>query len=225
VARRLPDVPSDVLRSIYRGDDSHSIIAPAFAEALYRTVRKEQPRLVVEIGMAFGASSIAMLTALDENGGDGQLISIDPHQHGDGWKGLGVANVERAGLAHRHRLIEEPDFLALPVLVRDQMQVEFAYIDGWHTFDYTLLDFFYVDKLLRVGGVVAFNDCHYPAVEKVTKFVVRHRRYREEDVGLPPRTIVRARWHRLVGRRVNINDRYFRKLQTWEPDFRFFVDF
>jgi hypothetical protein len=31
------------------------------------------------------------------------------------------------------------------------VQVDFAFMDGWHTFDYTLLDFFYTDKL---GGHV-----------------------------------------------------------------------
>lgn len=220
----VPDVPSDVLRALYESPDVNSVIAPKFAEALYRTVRKEKPRLVVEIGMAFGASSLAILTALEENGGDGQLISLDPNQLA-GASGRGVAYVEQAGLAHRHRLIEEVDYLALPNLIREGLVVDFGYIDGWHTFDYSLIDFFLLDKMLRVGGLVAFNDCHYEAVEKVTKFVLSHRHYAEEDVGLPPRRIVRARWHRLVGRWVNTSDRYFRKLDDWEPDFKFFAEF
>ncbi|HET9729781.1 MAG TPA: class I SAM-dependent methyltransferase, partial [Acidimicrobiia bacterium] len=124
-----------------------------------------------------------------------------------------------------HRLIEAFDYVALPDLLRAGTAIEFAYIDGWHTFDYTLLDFFYLDKMLQPGGIVAFNDCHYPAVEKVTSFVVRHRRYVEEDVGIPARRIVRARWHRLIGRWVNVNDRYFRKLEAWEPDYKFYAPF
>jgi predicted O-methyltransferase YrrM len=224
VSKVAPDVPSEVLRAIYESPDVDSVIAPKFAEALYLTVRKEQPRVVVEIGMGFGASSIAILTALEENGGDGQLISIDPNQQ-SACSGRGIAYVEEAGLAHRHRLVEDMDYVALPILIHEGLIVDFGYIDGWHTFDYVLVDFFLLDKMLSVGGLVAFNDCHYRAVEKVTKFVLGHRHYAEEDVGLPPRLILRSRWHRFVGRWVNTSDRYFRKLEAWEPDFRFFADF
>ena len=63
--------------------------------------------------------------------------------------------------------------------------MQLVYIDGWHTFDYALLDFFYADKLLDTGGLVGFNDCHYPSIERVLRFVVRHRHYREVDVGPP----------------------------------------
>jgi len=224
VTRTLPDVPSEVLRSMYDGTTTLGAIGPVLAEALYRTVRREAPRHVVEVGMACGASTIAILTALEENGGDGRLVSIDPYQH-ENWLGQGVANVEKSGLGHRHHLIEEFDYLALADLLRQGLEVDFAYIDGRHNFDYALLDFFFLDKMLRIGALVGFNDCHYPAVEKVVSFVTKHRRYDEEDVGLPPRRIVRARWHRLVGRWVNTNDRYFRKRESWEPDPKFYVAF
>jgi predicted O-methyltransferase YrrM len=224
VSKPSVNVPSDVLREIYESPDVNSAVLPQHAEALYRTVRKERPRVVVEIGMAFGASSVAILTALEENGGDGQLISIDPKQS-DKWGGRGVAYVEQAELTHRHRLIEETDYLALPELVRAGVVVDFGYIDGWHTFDYTLLDFFYLDRMVPAGGIIALNDCDYPAVEKVAKFVLGHRRYEEIDVGLPERKFVRAPWHRLIGRWVNPNDRYFRKSEVWEPAWDFFAEF
>ncbi len=109
------------------------------------------------------------------------------------------------------------------------MSLDFAYIDGWHTFDYTLLDFFFIDKMLKPTGIVGFNDCHYPAVERVLGFVKSHRRYEPLDVGLPDRTVVRRRGilplARFTGKRVSSNDQYFQKTATWEPDFRFWSDF
>ncbi len=222
-SKTLPNIPSDVLREMYETPEVFAAIGPVLAEALYRTVRREQPQLVVEVGMAFGASTIAILTALEENAGDGRLISIDPFQHRN-WGGQGVVNVDKAGLAHRHRLVEELDYLALGDLVRDGVEIDMAYVDGRHNFDYTLLDFFFLDKMLRVGALIGFNDCHYPAVEKVANFVTSHRRYVEEEVGLEPRRIVRRRWHRLINRWVNTNDRYFRKVESWEPDSDFFVE-
>ena len=224
VTRTVPDVPNDVLRSMYDGRTTLGAIGPVLAEGLYRTVRREAPRSVVEVGMACGASTIAILTALEANGGEGQLISVDPFQH-QNWHGQGVENVVKARLAHRHRLVEEFDYLALGDLLRQGLEVDFAYIDGRHNFDYTLLDFFFLDKMLRVGGLVGFNDCHYRAVEKVASFVMSHRRYEEEDIGLPPRRIVRAQWHRLIGRWVNPNDRYFRKRESWEPDPKYYAAF
>ena len=47
-------------------------------EALWRFVRERQPRLVIEIGMAYGVSTIAILSGLSESG-QGRLISIDPY--------------------------------------------------------------------------------------------------------------------------------------------------
>ncbi len=107
--------------------------------------------------MAFGVASLAIVSALVEAGTGGQLISIDPNRSRH-WRNIGVLNLRRAGFDGHHRLIERVDYLALPELVRERQTIQFAYIDGWHTFDYTLLDFLYIDKMLAPGGVVAFND-------------------------------------------------------------------
>ena len=153
-----------------------------FAEALYRTVTTLQPALSVEIGMACGVSTLAMLTGLQQVG-DGHLISIDPYQSTE-FRGAGRCAVKRAGLSERHQVIEKPSYLALPELVGAGHLLDFAYIDGWHTFDYVLLDFFYIDRMLRPGGMVAFNDCSFPAIHKVLLYMAAHRRYEEVDVGL-----------------------------------------
>lgn len=211
---------------MYRDPQIDSLVDPAYADALYRLVRYVRPKVVLEVGMAHGGSSLAILTALEENQ-QGRLLSVDPNQHAGGW--TGVTKVSEAGLSHRHQLLPEPDYLALPELVRSGVELDLAYIDGWHTFDYTLLDFFYIDKMLHESGIVGFNDCHYPSVERVLSFVARHRKYDQVDVGLVRRTAIRrraglplARW---TGRRVDGADQYFRKVESWEPDFKYWADF
>lgn len=210
----------------------HSHIPARFAEALYRTVLARRPGLAVEVGMAMGASTLAILTALDEIGGNGRLISIDPYQAA--YKSCGLAAVRRAGLAARHEHITQPDFLALPQLLAAGTQVDLAYIDGNHTFDFVLLDFWYLDRMIPVGGVVAFNDCAMPAIHKVIKFLLTHRRYAELDVGLGTSyvgyTHVRRVIRRLTGAAPqsfyrNFADRYFEKKEEWEPKWDFFADF
>lgn len=214
----------------------HSAISREFADALYRTVREVRATTALEIGMAHGVASLAMLTALDETTG-GRLISVDPNQATQ-WQSCGVTAISRSHFTARHELIEQPDYLALPELLRRGTEVQFAYIDGWHTFDYVLLDFFYIDRLLPVGGVVAFNDCFMPAVHKVLNVLLSHRRYDELDVGLgltPVWESRRARLVRAVAQAVGLpqnpagtlrrQDRYFRKRETWEPPWDFFAGF
>jgi len=46
-----------------------------------------------------------------------------------------------------------------------------------HLFDFALVDFFYVDKMLRQGGFVAFHDMWMPSLRKLVSFIVRNRRY------------------------------------------------
>src|SRR4029450_11609121 len=131
-------------------------VLPTEMDVIKGLVRSIKSRAALEIGMARGFSSVAILSALEP---DGRLTSVDPFQLvPSGYGGAGVATVRSAGFAHRHTLIAEPDYVALPALLRNQQQFDFIFIDGYHSFDYTLLDFFYADLLLKVGGVVAFHD-------------------------------------------------------------------
>jgi predicted O-methyltransferase YrrM len=212
----------------------HSANDLGHAEALYRTVLENRPAIVLEVGMAFGVSSLAILAALRDSGQKGRLISIDPFQSSD-WKGCGSEAINRAGLSEQHQLLEEFDLNALPRLLLAGLKIDFAYLDGWHTFDYTLLDWWYVDRMLAAGGIVAFNDCNWPAVDKVIRFVLTHRKYSEMDVGLPicisghhcswemvRRLLIlgaKLRWYRRA------EDRYFRKDASWEPNWDYYAPF
>jgi len=205
----------------------HSNITAAYANALYQTILKYKPQTVVEIGMAFGVSSMAILTGLRQLGKNGNLISVDPNQSHGEWKGAGIANVERCGLAAQHTLIEKYDYLALPELLESGLRIQAAYVDGWHTFEYVLLDLFYLDKMLEPRGIIGFNDAGWRSIHKVIKFIARHRRYRELEVGLNRTYNARNFLVSAVRRILNVptQDRYFQKQENWEPEFNFFVEF
>ena len=230
-----------VLRAMFESGLAHdesggphplnSQIPSRFAEALFRTTLARRPVLVIEVGMAMGCSTLAMLTALEESG-QGRLISIDPYQ--SAYHNCGIAAVRRAGLADRHEHMRQPDFIALPQLLAAGTRVDLAYIDGNHTFDFVLLDFWYLDRMVPVGGVIGFNDCAMPAVHKVIKFLLTHRRYVELDVGLTPTYVdysrLRGAIRRLTGAAPqtfyrNFADRYFEKKEDWEPRWDFFAPF
>lgn len=140
------------------------------------------PRVTLEVGMACGLSTLAILEALHQVGGE-KHYAIDPAQFKDfgeqhAWNGVGVMNVRRAGYADRFELIEKQSELALPEMLARGTRVGFAFIDGWHSFDHALLDWFYVNRMLDVGGIVVFDDASLPSVQHVIRMVVRCPAYR-----------------------------------------------
>jgi hypothetical protein len=224
----MPGVPADTaeiqnrllaLPGFAEAVNHHKGIAVEYAVGLHRAVLTKRPQTMVEIGLANGAASLAILSALAQLGGQRQLISIDPNQSTQ-WGNAGLKNIAANGFAPLHRLIEQPDYLALPELVRQQLAPEAAYVDGKHSFEYVLLDFFYLDKLLPVGGIIGFNDAGWRTVRQVLHFVLTNRKYTEIQVGLTPNYQGRnpaATLGRRVLNQVN-NDRWFTKNAVWEPD-------
>src|SRR5437762_2771330 len=124
-----------------------SYIPRGECEVIGRAIEAANATQAVEIGMAYGVSSVCIADALRRNAGGRpwRLTSIDPHQISQ-WRGGGLHLVLRAGLSDGVYLVEEKSQTALARLVASGTGVGFAFIDGWHTFDHTLVDFFFVDQ-------------------------------------------------------------------------------
>jgi predicted O-methyltransferase YrrM len=126
----------------------------------------------LEVGCAFGLSSLHICEALRDRPRASHTI-IDPKQM-DVWHGVGVAHLERAGIDF-FDLISEPSELALPNLLRRQPgSFDFAFIDGWHTFDQTMLDIFYANRLVRVGGYIVIDDCNWAGVSAAVSYYMNY---------------------------------------------------
>lgn len=158
-------------------------LMPTEVDVLKELVHAAGAREALEIGMARASSSVAIMSALPP---DGHLTSIDPFQlrEQDGYAGAGVRVVEQAGFAARHTLLAEYDYIALPRLVEEGRQFRFVFIDGYHAFDYAMLDFFYANLLVPADGIVAFHDSGWPSIYRVCEFVERNVGYAR--VGPPP---------------------------------------
>jgi len=129
----------------------------------------------LEVGCAYGISALYICEAISRRPNPHHVM-IDPLESAK-WRNIGIRNLRDAGFAF-WELLEQPSALALPSLVQRNVKVQFALIDGWHTFDQTLLDFFYVDKLLEDGGIVAIDDVAMPAVNRVVRYVLNYPTYR-----------------------------------------------
>ena len=156
--------------SIIKQIKIHSAIKKEDGENITYIINKYKLKKCLEVGMAFGISAFYILTA----GKDISLISIDPFQKDPKqWDSMGLKLIKKMDLNHRHHFIEELSYIALPKLLGSygRNYFDFIFIDGWHTFDYTLIDFFYADKLLNKGGVILIDDTLHEGVKKFVKYI------------------------------------------------------
>lgn len=165
------------------GHDSvelHSAIFESEGRYLQKLVRQVDPEFSLEVGLAYGVSALFICEAINRREGTRHIV-IDPNQHGasrdQGWDGIGMANLKRAGYGDFVSLMEAPSHQVLPELEAAGQRIDFAFIDGWHTFDFTLVDFFYIDRMLKPGGVVAFDNADWSSVRKVCRFIAQNLSY------------------------------------------------
>lgn len=158
----------------------HSNVSEEEACLLNAAVRQIKPSLSVEVGLALGISTLAILGGIEANG-SGQHVVCDPFQKE--YQDTGITMVQRAGLDRFwkfHRSFAEEIVPTLPPL-------QFAFIDASHLFDHTLVEFVLVDKKLEPGGIVGFHDLWMPSLQKLLRFILANRAYKvwQPDV-FPP---------------------------------------
>ena len=172
-------------------DASTGISAPE-VDLVMDVVATLQPQRSLEVGFGYGVSTLAICDAAPPTCAH---IVIDPHQSKH-WQQVGLRNIERAGFSNRIELHEDFSYRVLPKLEARGTRLDFAFIDGWHTFDFGLVDFFFIDRMLGEGGVVGFDDADWPAIRRVLRFIVTNLDY-EVYRTLPSQAIVRSRRRRV----------------------------
>ena len=124
----------------------------------------------IEIGCAYGISSLFICSAL--NPLNGHHTIIDPFQKSQ-WSNIGIEQLRKAGIEN-YTLIEKVSEIALPELLSAGVKFDFAFIDGWHTFDHTLLDMFYMNRLLKTGGTLVIDDVGMEGVERAVNYFLNY---------------------------------------------------
>jgi predicted O-methyltransferase YrrM len=172
----LPSVLVEIFeRNAVRDGDNwielHSHMSVADGQYLQKLLRSANATRSLEVGMAYGVSTLFICDELKRVSPSSVHVVIDPFQRSD-WKGIGLANVARAGFSPLTEFFEEPSEFVLPRLAASGRELDFALVDGWHSFDQALVEFFYIDRMLRVGGIVAFDDADWPGISKLMRFLV-----------------------------------------------------
>ncbi|HEY8560523.1 MAG TPA: class I SAM-dependent methyltransferase [Pyrinomonadaceae bacterium] len=162
-------------------------------------------RASLEVGCANGLSSLFIASASEHH------TAIDPFQRTQ-WDSAGLLNMQK--LAAPFELIERRSEFALPALVEQGRSFDFIFIDGWHTFDHTLLDCFYATRLLSVGGVLAVDDIGQEPVRRAVDYLLKYPCYRFLDqVGEPATVSLKRKALRLLPTRL-LAPRLRRRIET-----------
>lgn len=128
-------------------------------ELLYHLVRGLGARRVVETGVAYGWSSLAILLAQEALGG-GSLVSTDmPYPRLDGEEEVGVVVPEL--LRGSWRLIRRPDRSGLPRALAQIGEIDLAHYDSDKTYAGQSWAFGRLWTGLRPGGVLIVDDINY----------------------------------------------------------------
>lgn len=139
------------------------------AEFLYFFLKEKGIKKTVEVGFSYGCSAAHIIAATQS-----AHYVIDPWQE-DAWDNLGIKNLEALKLSQHVRLESNPSHTALPDLLQRGFNFDFALIDGDHKHDTVMIDFYYIDLLLKMDGYVLFDDVNMEAIQRVMQWITTNR--------------------------------------------------
>lgn len=150
--------------------DLHSHTSPEQCSFIQEILKEIDARRCLEVGLAFGVSSLAICEII-HNKDEAIFYSIDPQQ--DWWKDIGLNNLTRAGYGNFLQFYREYSNAVLPRLAAANTSVDFAYVDTSKVFDVVLIDAIYILKMLKVGGVLVLDDCNWPGINRVARYLAK----------------------------------------------------
>jgi predicted O-methyltransferase YrrM len=133
---------------------------------------------IVEIGLAYGSSALAIGEALHSTPGRRPLhVIIDPLQE-TAWSNVGWESIREAGLDATSRLLLQPSSQALPGLVEQGFTADAAFVDGSHRFHEVFTDLYFLRKIVRPGGIIVLDDHWWPSVRTASRYFERNTGWR-----------------------------------------------
>jgi predicted O-methyltransferase YrrM len=136
----------------------------------------------IEVGLALGMSALFLCQAVLARGG--RHVAIDPFQQ-ESWNGAGLRTLREAGVGELVEVIEEESQLALPRLVAEGREFDFAFVDGDHRFEGVFLDLYFMMRLVRPRGLIVVDDMWMPSVRTAVAYVERNLGATPEPDALP----------------------------------------
>ncbi|BCL35197.1 class I SAM-dependent methyltransferase [Nostoc sp. MS1] len=199
VAKNLefPRLPLELQQTIerdYANNPYTSGTSVSLSESLVMAslVNHFQLASTLEIGLASGGSAAAIIAAKSYFKCNDLHIAIDPYQKThSGSTGLRV--IEQLGYIDHLEWVEDLSEFYLPKVILSEKKFDFILIDGGHGLGQSMIDAYFSDRLLRIGGFIAIDDIYMISTCNSIKFLINECGYQviNSRLGLPniPRLI------------------------------------
>lgn len=185
--RRLAELGPEHTRA--DGDFERVSLPNEDCDALRDLLIAEQVRVVIEIGLAYGSSALAIGEALVSHGQqDARHVIVDAYQHH--FRNAGWEAITAAGLSNLCTLLTDRSQLALARLVTEDFIADAAFVDGSHMFHNVFVDLYFLRELVRPGGLIILDDCQWPSVATAVCYFEVNTGWQPETIG--QRTRLRA---------------------------------
>jgi predicted O-methyltransferase YrrM len=144
-----------------------AMVSPLEGPIIYTIIRCLKPRIVIETGVANGASSTFILSALEKNN-LGKLYSIDlPSKdlllkEEIGW-------LVPQSLRHRWELIIGDSRIVLPKLLAEIGHVDIFLHDSLHTLEHVLFELKESYNYIPKGGFLIIDDINVEWIKKINQ--------------------------------------------------------
>ena len=106
---------------------------------------------------------------------------------------------------------DRPSYEVLPELLANGRQIDLAYVDSLKVFDLLLVDVFFLTRLLRVGGVLVFDDRDWPGVRKLVRYMASLPHWRVRATLGAIKASRRCMWSLAIARGVPFTIKIFRE--------------
>jgi predicted O-methyltransferase YrrM len=141
----------------------------------------EHARVVIEIGLAYGGSALAIGEALvSQLHDEPRHVIIDAHQHQFG--NAGWDRIIAAGLSDICAQLADRSQIVLPRLVAEGFVTDAAFVDGSHIFHNVFVDLYFLRELVRPGGLLILDDCDWPSVATAVRYFEVNAHWRPEMI-------------------------------------------
>jgi len=150
-------------------------ILPEMAKDLYNFVQEKKPRNSLELGFAHGASSCYIAAALDERGA-GHLTSVDLIKAQE-WQDPTIEDLLEQTQLQDYVTVKRENtgytwFLKKEIERQTSNNIctpcyDFCFLDGAKNWTIDSTTFFLVDKLLKPGGWIVFDDLQWTYESKL----------------------------------------------------------
>ncbi len=187
----------------FEGDFERVSLPERECDVLRDVLVAEGACVVIEVGLAYGSSALAIGEAvLTTCGQSARHVVIDPFQ-ASAYSNVGWELLRSVGLEATSRLLTEASSLALPRLLGEGFVADAAFVDGSHRFHEVFVDLYFLRKLVRPGGLIMLDDVEWPSVGGALAYFDLNLGWRPVELG-----------KRLAGRRL--------PNELFEPEF---IDF